>query len=324
MTQSVDFTLSAKKVFATEIQAVEKLNESLDASFNQACQLLLNCTGKIVVIGIGKSGHIGRKIAATLASTGSPAFFVHPAEACHGDLGMISEQDIILTLSNSGESTEILTIVPVIKRIGAKLISITSNPESNIAQYSDIHIKVAVDKEACPLGLAPTASTTAALVMGDAIAVSLLEARKFSAQDFAVSHPLGNLGRKLLLKVSDLMHAGDKVPIIQQTANIADTLIEISNKGMGFVSVVDDNNTLVGIFTDGDLRRVLTKKVDIHDTEIKAVMTKGATTIEPNLLAAEALQLMESKKINALVVLDKNQQPVGAINMHDLLNAKIL
>ena len=315
---------SAQKVIDIELAAVNKLYHSLDQNFINACDLLLDCQGKIVVTGIGKSGHVARKIAATLASTGSSAFFVHPAEACHGDLGMIDKKDVVIALSNSGESQEYMTIVPVIKRIGAKLVSLTSNASSSLAEFSDVHILVKADIEACPLGLAPTASTTAALVMGDALAVSLLEARKFSAEDFAFSHPLGNLGRKLLLKVKDLMHADKHLPIVNEQTTIANALLEISSKSLGFAAIVDQNKTLTGIFTDGDLRRTLDKRVDIHHTPISQVMTTGGITIKPETLAAEALKLMEDKKINGFIVINDASQPVGAINIHDLLKAKVL
>ncbi len=322
--QNVQLIESAKKVIDIELLAVRQLYQSLNQDFIQACQLLLACKGKVVVTGIGKSGHVARKIAATLASTGSPAFFVHPAEACHGDLGMISKQDVVIALSNSGESSEFTTIVPVIKRIGAKLVSMTSNPQSSLAKLSDIHLLVKADQEACPLGLAPTASTTAAIVMGDAIAISLLEAREFSAEDFAFSHPLGNLGRKLLLKVKDLMHAGSQLPIVDEQTTIAEALIEISRKSLGFAAVVNQQNILTGIYTDGDLRRTLDKKIDIHQTAIHEVMTTSSVTVKPEMLAAEALKLMEDKKVNGFVVINDQAQPIGAINIHDLLKAKVL
>lgn len=318
------FINSAKQVIQIEQQALQALLDNLNQTFTQACTELLNCTGKIVVTGIGKSGHVGRKIAATLASTGTPAFFVHPAEASHGDLGMISKQDVVLALSNSGESQELLTILPVIKRIGAKLIALTANPNSSLAHYSDVHILVKVEREACPLGLAPTASTTAALVMGDALAVALLEARKFTAEDFAVSHPLGSLGRKLLLRVEALMHANDQLPIVAEEVTIAEALFEVSQKSLGFVAIINKSGQLSGIYTDGDLRRTLDKRIDIHSTQISQVMTKKAITVTANMLAAEALKLMEDKKINGFVVVDHNNRPVGAINLHDLLKAKVL
>ncbi|EWH09133.1 KpsF/GutQ family protein [Catenovulum agarivorans DS-2] len=319
-----DFLDSARRVIQIEQDALSKLLTDLDQNVELACQTLLDCQGKIVVTGIGKSGHVGRKIAATLASTGSPAFFVHPAEASHGDLGMISKQDVVLALSNSGESQELLTILPVIKRIGAKLISISANAQSSLAQYSDVHILVKVAQEACPLGLAPTASTTAALVMGDAIAVALLAARKFSAEDFAVSHPLGSLGRKLLLRVETLMHADDQLPIVAEHVTIAEALFEVSQKSLGFVAIVNAQGQLSGIYTDGDLRRTLDKRIDIHATPIWQVMTKNAITVTADMLAAEALKLMEEKKVNGFVVVDQNNRPTGAINLHDLLKAKVL
>lgn len=318
------FLDSAKQVIQIEQQALQALLDNLNQTFTQACNELLNCKGKIVVTGIGKSGHVGRKIAATLASTGTPAFFVHPAEASHGDLGMISKQDVVLALSNSGESQELLTILPVIKRIGAKLIALTANPDSSLAHYSDVHILVKVEREACPLGLAPTASTTAALVMGDALAVALLEARKFTAEDFAVSHPLGSLGRKLLLRVEALMHANDQLPTVTEEVTIAEALFEVSQKSLGFVAIINKSGQLSGIYTDGDLRRTLDKRIDIHSTQISQVMTKHAVTVTANMLAAEALKLMEEKKINGFVVVDQDQRPIGAINLHDLLKAKVL
>ncbi|MER2493301.1 KpsF/GutQ family sugar-phosphate isomerase [Catenovulum sediminis] len=318
------FLNSAYKVMQIEHETIAQLMASLDANFADVCTALLNCKGKVVVMGIGKSGHIGRKIAATLASTGSPAFFVHPAEASHGDLGMIGKQDVVLALSNSGESAEITTILPVIKRIGAKLISLTANPQSSLAGLSDIHLLVKSTQEACPLGLAPTASTTAALVMGDAIAIALLEARQFSAEDFAFSHPMGSLGRKLLLRVKDLMHQGDQLPLVKDNVTIADALLVVSQKSMGFVAIVDTDGKLCGIFTDGDLRRTLDKRIDIHQTLIADVMTKHSVTIAPDMLAAEALKWMEEKKINGFVVVDNSNRPIGAINLHDLLQAKVL
>lgn len=322
--QPMDMLKSATKVIDIELEAVKKLYQSLDEHFIKACELLLACQGKIVVIGIGKSGHVARKIAATLASTGSPAFFVHPAEACHGDLGMISKQDVVIALSNSGESNEFMTIVPVIKRIGAKMIALTSNTQSSLAELADVHILVKADQEACSLGLAPTASTTAAVVMGDAIAITLLDARNFSAEDFAFSHPLGSLGRKLLLKVKDLMHTNEQLPVVNQTVTIAEALLEISQKSLGFAAIIDQQNKLVGIFTDGDLRRTLDKKINIHETPIAKVMTTGGVTVTPDMLAAEALKLMEDKKVNGFIVIDQTDQPVGAINIHDLLKAKVI
>jgi arabinose-5-phosphate isomerase len=273
---------------------------------------------------MGKSGHIGGKIAATLASTGTPAFFVHPGEASHGDLGMVTGQDVVLAISNSGETNEILAILPVIKRIGATLIAMTGEPKSTLAKYADHHICIKVSKEACPLGLAPTSSTTATLVMGDAIAVALLNARGFTADDFALSHPGGSLGKRLLLCLSDLMHSHERLPIVQDSALLKDALVEMTQKGLGMTTVVNNAGKLVGIFTDGDLRRILEEKVDIHHDLISKVMTKKPTVAQKDMLAAQALKLMEDKKINGLVIVDEHQCPIGAMNMHDLLKAGVL
>ncbi len=285
---------------------------------------MLNCSGRIVVIGMGKSGHIGGKIAATLASTGSPAFFVHPGEASHGDMGMVTATDVVLALSNSGETGEILTILPLIKRLGAPLISMTGKPNSTLAREADVNIDVSVEKEACPLGLAPTASTTAALVMGDAMAVALLEARGFTAQDFALSHPGGSLGRRLLLHVSDIMHTGDALPVVCSDATLHQALQVMSEKGLGMTAVVAPNGQLAGIYTDGDLRRTLDKPIDIHAVRVSDAMTLKCKTVPPEMLAAEALQMMDELKINGLLVVDKNDKLVGAFNMHDLLRAGVM
>ncbi|XPF96424.1 KpsF/GutQ family sugar-phosphate isomerase [Colwellia sp. RE-S-Sl-9] len=284
---------------------------------------MFNCTGRVIVIGMGKSGHIGGKIAATLASTGTPAFFVHPGEASHGDLGMIRQDDVVLTISNSGETAEVLSIVPVIKRMGSKLIAMTGNANSTLADIADTHICIKVSQEACPLGLTPTSSTTATLVMGDALAVALLNARGFTADDFALSHPGGSLGKRLLLRLSDVMHSNERVPVVQSTAKIKDALVEMSLKGLGMTAIVDDNK-LVGLFTDGDLRRILDQKVDIHQDEITSVMTKDPTVAPPDMLAAEALKIMEDKKINGLIIVNENNTPIGAMNMHDLLKSGII
>jgi arabinose-5-phosphate isomerase len=275
-------------------------------------------------MGMGKSGHIGNKIAATLASTGTPAFFVHPAEASHGDLGMITPQDVIIAISNSGEAHEILSILPVIKRLHIKLISITANGQSSMAQFADVSLEIGKSVEACPLGLAPTSSTTATLVLGDALAVALLAARGFTAEDFALSHPGGALGRKLLLRVSDLMHSGDLLPVVQESTLIKDALLEISRKGLGMTAVVNAHGQLTGIYTDGDLRRTLDLELNIRTTPIVQVMTKNPKTILPQLLAAEAVALMEEKKINGVIVVDEYRHPVGALNMHDLLKAGVV
>ncbi|WP_199609763.1 KpsF/GutQ family sugar-phosphate isomerase [Flocculibacter collagenilyticus] len=318
------FITSAKKVIEIEKKAIENIAKYIDADFVQACECMLACQGRIIVIGMGKSGHIGNKIAATLASTGTPAFSVHPGEASHGDLGMITQQDVILAISNSGETQEVLTITPVIKRIGATLIAMTGAPQSSLAKLSDIHLCIKVEQEACPLGLAPTASTTATLVMGDALAVSLLEARGFTENDFALSHPGGSLGKRLLLRLSDVMHQGMQVPLVKSTATVKEALMEITQKGLGMTGVLDKTGELIGLFTDGDLRRILDQKVDFHNTLIGDVMTQGCVTAQPSMLAAEALKLMQDKKINGLMIVDANNKPVGAMNMHDLLNAGVI
>jgi arabinose-5-phosphate isomerase len=285
---------------------------------------MLACKGRIVVIGMGKSGHIGNKIAATLASTGSPAFFVHPGEASHGDLGMITSSDVVLALSNSGETREIITILPLIKRMGAPLISMTGNPASTLAREANVNLDVSVAKEACPLDLAPTASTTAALVMGDAVAIALLEARGFTAEDFALSHPGGSLGRRLLLHVYDIMHKGDAIPAVTQHASLRDALIEMTTKGLGMTAIVDGEGRAVGIFTDGDLRRCLDRDIDVRAAKIADVMIPGGKHIAPDRLAVEALNLMEEKKINALLIVDHDERLCGALNMHDLLRAGVV
>ncbi|MGS0674761.1 KpsF/GutQ family sugar-phosphate isomerase [Shewanella sp. 0m-4] len=313
------------KVIDIEKQALDNLYQYIDSSeFAQACQLILQCTGKVIVMGMGKSGHIGNKISATLASTGTPAFFVHPGEASHGDLGVLSENDIVLAISNSGESSEILTLMPVIKRMGLPMISVTGKPDSNMAKLAQLHLCIEVPEEACPLGLAPTSSTTATLVMGDALAVALLQARGFTQDDFALSHPGGSLGRKLLLKVSDVMHKGCELPSVQNDICITEALYEISKKGLGMTAVVDASNTLVGIFTDGDLRRVIDAEVNLRTTPIAEVMTKGCVTITDNVLAAEALKVMDTKSINGLIVINDKQQPVGALNMLDMVKAGVI
>jgi arabinose-5-phosphate isomerase len=282
------------------------------------------CKGRVVVTGMGKSGHIAGKIAATLASTGTPAFFVHSGEASHGDLGMITTQDVVLALSNSGETEEVITLLPIIKRLGVPLIALTGNANSTLAKFATSHINVAVQQEACPLGLAPTSSTTAALVMGDALAVSLLEARGFTRDDFAFSHPKGSLGKRLLLQVSDVMHVGEQIPIVQESAFIIEALLEMTEKKLGMTAIVDSEKRVSGIFTDGDLRRMLAKNIDIHSTPITTVMTAGCAVIKESILAAEAMRIMEQKKINALIVVNDEQQAIGALNMHDLIQAGIV
>jgi arabinose-5-phosphate isomerase len=311
-------------VLETESAAVEALKARIDEDFVRACHYMLECEGRVVVIGMGKSGHVGSKIAATLASTGTPAFFVHPGEASHGDLGMITAKDVVLALSNSGSTEEILTILPIIKRLGVPLITLTGNPDSALAQAAAVNIDVGVEKEACPLDLAPTASTTAALAMGDAMAISLLEVRGFTADDFARSHPGGKLGRRLLLLIDDLIHSGDRVPKVVSGTLICDALLEMTQKGLGATAIVDDADTVLGIFTDGDLRRALDQDVDLHSTEIDQVMTRDCTLISEGLLAAEALQIMENGKFNALLVVDDSKRLIGALNMHDLLRAGVV
>ncbi len=320
----------ARAVIETEAKATQALLERIDDVFVDAVQAMLNCKGRIVVLGMGKSGHIGNKIAATLASTGSPAFFVHPGEASHGDLGMITTQDVVLALSNSGETDEILTILPLIKRLNAPLIALTGNPQSHLARESNYHLDVSVEKEACPLGLAPTSSTTATLVMGDALAVALLESRGFTENDFARSHPGGRLGKRLLLHVGDIMFSGNDTPKVNLDANLSDTLKEMSSKGLGMTTVVDTDDHLLGIFTDGDVRRLLDNdsaklsELRINKIKVGDIMTTGCMTIKKSQLAAEALQLMESKKINAFPVVDDDNKVIGALNMHNLLRAGVV
>lgn len=311
-------------VLDIEASAIEALKPRIDDDFVRACHYMLDCEGRVVVIGMGKSGHIGSKIAATLASTGTPAFFVHPGEASHGDLGMITAKDVVIALSNSGSTEEILTILPIIKRLDVPLISLTGNPHSPLAKAASVNLDVSVEKEACPLDLAPTASTTAALAMGDALAISLLEVRGFTADDFARSHPGGKLGRRLLLLIDDLIHTGDRVPHVPAGTLICDALLEMTQKGLGATAVVNDKKQVEGIFTDGDLRRALDNDIDLHKTPIDQVMTRDCTLISPGLLAAEALKIMEDGKFNALLVVDNDNQLIGALNMHDLLRAGVV
>lgn len=318
------FIKTALNVIDIEKQAITEIAQYINDDFSNACQTIFNCTGRTIVIGMGKSGHIGNKIAATLASTGTPAFFVHPGEASHGDLGMITKDDVVLLISNSGETSEVVNIIPVIKRIGAKTIAMTGNSNSSMAKLSDIHLCIAVTKEACPLGLAPTASTTATLVMGDALAVALLEAREFTADDFALSHPGGALGKRLLLTLNDIMHKEEQVPVIQTGNLIKDALFEISSKCLGMTAIVNEQGVLVGIFTDGDLRRIIEQKLDLHSAKIDDAMTVNCTTANANMLAAEALNIMENKRINGLIVVDEHNKPIGALNMQDLLKAGVL
>jgi arabinose-5-phosphate isomerase len=318
-------THSARKVIASEADAVHALAPRIGPEFIEACRMILGCKGRVVVSGMGKSGHVARKIAATLASTGTPAFFVHPGEASHGDLGMILPQDVVLALSYSGETDELLFILPVIKRQGIPLIAITGKPDSSLATQADIHLDGSISNEACPLGLAPTTSTTVALVLGDALAIALLEARGFTSDDFARSHPAGSLGRRLLLRISDVMHSGDDVPRVTRGANIAAALVEMTRKHLGMTAVVDDRQRLLGVFTDGDLRRALDDEgIDLRGATVAELMTHGPKTITADKLAAEAAQLMERHQIHALLVVDDEQHVVGALNIHDLLRARVV
>jgi len=314
----------ALAVLDTEAAAIEALKARVDDAFVRACHYMLECEGRVVVIGMGKSGHIGSKIAATLASTGTPAFFVHPGEASHGDLGMITAKDVVLALSNSGTTEEILVILPLIKRLGVPLITLTGNPRSALAEAATVNVNVAVEKEACPLDLAPTASTTAALAMGDALAISLLEVRGFTSDDFARSHPGGKLGRRLLLLIDDLIHSGERAPKVRSGTLICDALLEVTRKGLGATAIVDEQDIVQGIFTDGDLRRALDRGADLNTTPIDELMTRNCTLVSPGLLAAEALEIMEKGKFNALLVVDENRKLIGALNMHDLLRAGVV
>lgn len=314
----------ARRVLEIEAEAVLSLTARLDDVFVSAVNLLLACPGRVVITGMGKSGHIARKIAATMASTGTPAFFVHPGEAAHGDLGMIVSGDVVLALSYSGESDELLVLLPALKRKGVKLIAMTGNAASTLAREADIHLDSGVREEACPLGLAPTSSTTAALALGDALAISLLDARGFGPEDFAVSHPAGRLGRRLLVHVRDVMHAGERLPVVPVTATVREALLEMSAKGLGMTAVLAADGRLAGLFTDGDLRRALDRGIDIPATPVSAVMTSQPATIFASRLATEAVQLMETRRINGLLVVDEQANLIGALNMHDLLRAGVV
>ena len=315
---------SARRTLDIEARAVAALSVRLDESFGHAVELVLACTGRTVVSGMGKSGHVARKIASTLASTGTPAFFVHPAEASHGDLGMITAQDVMIALSNSGESAELLAIVPLIKREGGRLIAITGSPRSSLAREADVHLDAGVEEEACPLGLAPTASTTAALALGDALAVALLEARGFNREDFARSHPGGALGRRLLTYVRDVMREGDAMPSVPRTAKLSQAILEMSRKAMGMTAIVDEQARVIGIFTDGDLRRALERPLDVQNTPVEQVMSANPRTIHAERLAVEAVKLMEDHRISQILVVDDASHLIGALNMHDLFRAKVL
>ncbi|WP_374607043.1 KpsF/GutQ family sugar-phosphate isomerase [Thermomonas sp.] len=320
-----DFAASGRRVFAVEAEGLAAVADRIDDAFSAACKAILASRGRVVCCGMGKSGHVARKIAATLASTGTPAFYVHPGEAAHGDLGMVTDADIVLALSYSGESDEVLLLLPALKRQGNTVIAMTGRPASTLAREGDIHLDVSVPAEACPLALAPTSSTTASLAMGDALAVALLEARGFTADDFARSHPAGALGRRLLLHITDVMHAGDDVPKVGPDASVSEALVEMSRKRLGMTAVVDADDRLLGLYTDGDLRRSLDDEhVDLRGTRIEAVMTRAPRTIDADALAVEAAQLMETHKINALLVVDGERRVVGALNIHDLLRARVV
>ena len=321
---TTDYIEVARRTIRMEAQAVNLLEQRIDKDFVRACELILRCSGRVVVTGMGKSGHIGRKIAATLASTGTPSFFVHPGEASHGDIGMITSTDIVLALSNSGTTAEVITLLPLIKRMGIPLISMTGNPESTLAKASESHLDVQVICEACPLGLAPTTSTTATLVMGDALTITLLEARGFTAEDFAFSHPGGALGRKLLLKVEDIMHSGSELPQVNATAPLRNALLEMTTKGFGMTTVVNDAGELQGVFTDGDLRRAVDNNIDINTTPMSELIKAGCMAVHRDLLAAEALKIIEDHKISALVVEDSDHHPIGVLHMHDILRSGVI
>ncbi len=317
-------TTQGRRVLEIEARAIDAMSQRIDENFAAACRIFLDTVGRIVVTGMGKSGHIGGKVAATLASTGTPAFFVHPGEASHGDLGMITAKDSVIAISNSGETAEIITILPLLKRLAAPLITLTGEPNSTLGNASAVVLNTAVDEEACPLNLAPTASTTAALAMGDALAVALLESRGFTAEDFALSHPGGSLGRRLLLTVADLMQTGDDIPVVSASTSLADGLVEMSQKNLGMTAIVDADGQLEGIFTDGDLRRTLDNPIEIHATTMASIMNRKCTTVRPDMLAAESVHIMEKKKITALLVRNDQQQLVGALNVHNLLRAGVM
>ncbi|HKQ29936.1 MAG TPA: KpsF/GutQ family sugar-phosphate isomerase [Burkholderiales bacterium] len=324
MTDHTPFEKLGRDVISLEADTLAALVARVNDQFALACRIIQACKGRVVVTGMGKSGHIGGKVAATLASTGTPAFFVHPGEASHGDIGMITVDDVVLAISNSGETEEILTILPIIKRMGVKLVALTGKTDSTIARQADAVLDCAVEQEACPLNLAPTASTTAALVMGDALAVALLKARGFTQEDFARSHPAGKLGRRLLLYVSDVMHTGSEIPVVKDDATLREALLEMTSKGLGMTGVVDERNRLLGVFTDGDLRRVLSREIDIRAAKITEIMTRNPRTEAADRLAAEAVNFMRTQKINGIFVVDAGGCVLGALNMHDLLRAGVM
>ncbi len=313
----------ARRVIDDEVAGLNQLRAEIDHSFAEACKLILGCRGKIVVMGMGKSGHIGSKIAATLASTGTPSFFVHPGEASHGDLGMIESDDMVIAISNSGESGEVIDILPILKRRGIVIIGMSGNPDSSLARYATVHLSFHVEREACPLNLVPTSSTTSTLVLGDALAVALLEARGFTARDFALSHPGGSLGRKLLTTCADVMHSGDECPVVYIDSTIKDAIFEMTSKGLGMVVVIKEDGTIYGIFTDGDLRRAFEKMLDVT-TPLRKIIKKGCLTVKKDTLAAETVRIIHARKVNSLVVADDNNRPLGAFNIHDLLNKGVM
>ena len=314
----------ARETLDIEARAIEGVRDRLADAFADACRLCMDIEGRVVVTGMGKSGHIGTKISATLASTGTPSFFMHPAEASHGDLGMITRHDLLLAISYSGETQEVVTILPLVKRMGAKLVTMTGNPKSTLAKTADVHLDVGVTEEACPLNLAPTASTTATLAMGDALAVALLKSRGFTAEDFAMSHPSGSLGKRLLLRVADVMRTGDAVPSVMPDVQLRDGLMEMTEKGLGMTAIVDADRRVLGIFTDGDLRRALDEGADVHKTTMADVMHKGCKTTTDDILAAETVHVLEENKITSLLVVDEESRLVGALNVHDLFRAGIM
>jgi arabinose-5-phosphate isomerase len=319
----MNFCTLGLAVIETEAQAVFELTQRIDARFEKACELLLDCKGRIVVTGMGKSGHIANKLASTFSSTGSPAFFMHPGEASHGDLGMITRQDIVVAISHSGNTVELVTLLPLLKRLEVPLITLTGNIESVLAKSADVNLDVSIKQEACPLGLAPTTSTTVALVMGDALAIALLQARGFSAEDFALSHPGGSLGKRLLLRIDELCHKGDQLPLTNEKATISEALIEVTNKKLGMTCVVNNQGYLLGVYTDGDVRRTLTRQYDINTTQLKEVMTSNCQTIPKGMLAAEALAIMQKHSITSLVVVDDDNRPHAVLHLHDLLKAGV-
>ncbi|MCW8407941.1 KpsF/GutQ family sugar-phosphate isomerase [Legionella sp. PATHC035] len=319
----MNFCTLGLAVIETEAQAVFELSQRIDNRFEKACELLLACKGRIVVTGMGKSGHIANKIAATLSSTGSPSFFMHPGEASHGDLGMITRQDTVIAISHSGNTLELVTLLPLLKRMEVPLITLTGNSESTLAKAADVNLDVSIKQEACPLGLAPTTSTTVALVMGDALAIALLQARGFSEEDFALSHPGGSLGKRLLLRIDELCHHGDQLPLVHENATVSEALIEVTDKKLGMTCIIDNKGYLVGVYTDGDVRRTLTRQYDINTTPIKEVMTRNARTIPKGMLAAEALAIMQKHSITSLIVIDDEKRPTAVLHLHDLLRAGV-